>query len=181
MADKPNLSPEAFLEHYRAVAGKKRELEAAQGAYRASLKAAKKAGVNQAQMIAAMQIKTNADEADVAMGFRDLGRYLRYLNVPLGTQFAMFDDQAADVPPEAQAKQDEWETHEAGYRAAQHGVDAADCPFPAGSEAAQVWSLGHKEGAKVVADVLAGNPAEPTKRRGRKAKGGDSIVAGAAA
>ncbi len=188
MNEIPNLTPEAFLQHYRVIGDAKRvmdrvqdELKSARGIYRSALKAAKKQGVNQAMLIEAMRIKTIADEAEEAIHFRDLGRYLRYLNSPLGAQFGLFDDAPTEVSPDARAKHDDWEAHEAGYRAAQAGTPVEDCPFPVGSEAAQVWSLGWNEGNKVAADLLAGNPAEPVKRRGRRAKGNGEIVAGAPA
>lgn len=188
MNDIPNLTPEAFLQHYRVIGDAKRvmdrvqdELKSARGIYRSALKAAKKQGVNQAMLIEAMRIKTIADETEEAMHFRDLGRYLRYLNSPLGAQFGLFDDGQVEVSPDARAKHDDWEAHEAGYRAAQAGTPVEDCPFPVGSEAAQVWSLGHSKASKVLADVQAGNPGEPVKRRGRKSNGNADIVSGAPA
>lgn len=189
MADAlPNLSPSEFLKHYRLVGDAKREFDRAadeakakQGIYRSALKAAKKSGVNQAMLIEAMRIKTTADEAKVAMQFRDLGRYLRYLNSPFGEQFGLFDDGVAEVPGDARKEYEDWEAHEQGYRAAQAGTPIDQCPHPVGSELAQVWSLGWNKGNKVVTDFAAGNPAEPVKRRGRKAKGNSEIVAGAPA
>ncbi|MCC7348107.1 MAG: hypothetical protein IT538_11970 [Variibacter sp.] len=138
MADAlPNLSPSEFLKHYRLVGDAKREFDRAadeakakQGIYRSALKAAKKSGVNQAMLIEAMRIKTTADEAEVAMQFRDLGRYLRYLNSPLGEQFGLFDDGVAEVPADARKEYEDWEAHEQGYRAAQAGVPAP-CLHPA--------------------------------------------------
>lgn len=188
MNEIPNLTPEAFLQHYRVIGDAKRvmdrvqdELKSARGIYRSALKAAKKQGVNQAMLIEAMRIKTIADEAEEAMHFRDLGRYLRYLNSPLGAQFGLFDDGQVEVSADARAQHDEWEANDQGYRAAQAGTPIDQNPWPPGSEIAQVWSLGWKRGKKVVDDVLAGNPAEPVKRRGRKAKGNGEIVAGAPA
>ena len=97
------------------------ELKSARGIYRSALKAAKKQGVNQAILIEAMRIKTIADETEEAMHFRDLGRYLRYLNSPLA-QFNLFDDAPTEVSPDARAKHDDWEAHEAGYRAIRAGT-----------------------------------------------------------
>ena len=186
-APTPNLTPEELLKNYRRVADAKRdmdkvadELKSARGVYRSALKAAKKIGVNQAMLIQAMQIVTVQDEAEVTMDFRDLGRYLRYLNSPIGAQFGLFDDGQVEVSADARAQHDEWEANDQGYRAAQAGTPIDQCPWPVGSALAQVWSLGWNEGNKVVADVLAGNPAKPTPKRGKKARGGDPIVAGAA-
>lgn len=187
-APTPNLTPEEFLKNYRRVADAKRdmdkvadELKSARGVYRSALKAAKKIGVNQAMLIQAMQIVTVQDEAEVTMDFRDLGRYLRYLNSPIGAQFGLFDDGQVEVSADARSEHDQWEANEQGYRAAQAGTPIDQNPWPPGSEIAQMWSLGWKRGKKVVDDVLAGNPAEPVKRRGRKAKGNGEIVAGAPA
>jgi ribosome modulation factor len=187
-APTPNLTPEEFLKNYRRVADAKRdmdkvadELKSARGVYRSALKAAKKIGVNQAMLIQAMQIVTVQDEAEVTIDFRDLGRYLRYLNSPIGAQFGLFDDGQVEVSADARAQHDEWEANEAGYRAAMAGIPADQCPFPLGSEAAQVWSLGHSKASKVLADVQAGNPGEPVKRRGRKSNGNADIVSGAPA
>lgn len=187
-APTPNLTPEEFLKNYRRVADAKRdmdkvadELKSARGVYRSALKAAKKIGVNQAMLIQAMQIVTVQDEAEVTMDFRDLGRYLRYLNSPIGAQFGLFDDGQVEVSADARSEHDQWEANDQGYRAAQAGTPIDQNPWPPGSEIAQMWSLGWKRGKKVVDDVLAGNPAEPVKRRGRKAKGNGEIVAGAPA
>ena len=82
------------------------ELKSARGVYRSALKAAKKIGVNQAMLIQAMQIVTVQDEAEVTMDFRDLGRYLRYLNSPIGAQFGLFDDGQVEVSADARAQHD---------------------------------------------------------------------------
>ncbi len=190
MPETPNLTPAEFLKYVRLVGDAKREvdrlsdeLSSARGVYRSVLKAAKKAGINGPMMIRAMSIHTTEDEDLVAMDFRDLGRYLRYLNNPIGTQLGLFDDgwDKVEVPDDARKEHEEWEAHDHGYRAAQDGIPIDQNPNPPGSEVAQVWALGWKEGKRVVNDVLAGNPAKSEPRRGRKAKADDAIVAGAPA
>ncbi len=174
----PNLTPEDFLTHYRRVAEAKRELEkieqevrSVRGQYRSALKQAKRGGVNQAMLVEALRIRTTADEAEVAMDLRDLGRYLRYLNAPLGEQFLLFDDQASEVPPSAAEQQAAWDADDTGYRQAQAGVSADENPWPQGSQLAQAWSVGHARGAKVLADFEAGKPAAPPAKGRRRASG----------
>ena len=174
----PNLTPEEFLTHYRRVAEAKRELDRAEeearsvrGQYRSALKQAKRSGVNQAMLVEALRIRTVADEAEVSMDMRDLGRYLRYLNAPLGAQFALFDDQAAEVPATAAEQQAAWDADDTGYRQAQAGVSADQNPWPQGSQLAQAWSVGHARGSKVLADFQAGKPAAAPAKGRRRASG----------
>lgn len=188
MADIPNVTPAEFLKHVRIIGDAQREYDEAHdlakskhGVYRAALKAAKKSGIDEDALKDAIRIHTRSDEATESLYFRNLGRYLNYMNSPLGKQFGLFDDGAGEVPADARTKHEEWEANNQGYRAAQAGTPIDQNPWPPGSELAQVWSLGWKRGKKVVDDVLAGNPAEPVKRRGRKAKGNGEIVAGAPA
>jgi len=187
MAEIPNVTPDEFLKHVRLIGDARRDYDQAhdaakskKGAYRAAIKAAKKVGIDETAMLEAIRMHTVSDEATESLYFRNLGRYLTYMNSPLGAQFGLFDDQAATVSDKARMEHAEWEAHEHGYRAAQGGVPIDQCPYPVGSELAQVWSLGWNQGNKVAADFLAGNPAEPTRRRGRKAKGSE-IVAGSPA
>lgn len=188
MPDIPNVTPAELLKHVRLIGNAQREYDEAhvaakskQGVYRAAYKAAKKAGIDEAALKDAIRIHTRSDEATESLYFRNLGRYLNYMNSPLGKQFGLFDDGASTVPSGARKEHEEWEAHDQGYRAAQAGTPIDQNPHPPGSEVAQVWSMGWKKGEGVVKDVLAGNPAKPEKRRGRKAKGSDAIVAGAPA
>ena len=90
MNDIPNLTPKPSSRHYRVIGDAKRVMDRVQDELKSArylpvrAEGREKQGVNQAMLIEAMRIKTIADEAEEAMHFRDLGRYLRYLNSPLG-------------------------------------------------------------------------------------------------
>lgn len=180
--DRPNVTPELVMEAGRDLGQHRRELESAQGAYRARVKHWKKQGVNTAALIEAMRIKREDDHDPAVLYYRDLNRYAAWINAVPGTQLGLFVDDTVPPPSDAaQQQQATWDAEDTGYRAAQGGVPIDQCPYPVGSELAQVWSLGWNQGNKVAADFQAGNPAEPVTRRGRKVRGTNAIVAGAAA
>ncbi|MCC7348109.1 MAG: hypothetical protein IT538_11980 [Variibacter sp.] len=180
--DRPNITPELVMEASRDLGGHRRDLESAQGAYRARVKHWKKAGINTAALIEAMRIKREDDPDAAVLYYRDLNRYAAWINAAPGTQLGLFLDDSAPQPSDAAGQQQAaWDAEDTGYRAGQAGRDLADCPYPAGSELAQQWSVGHAKGKAVLADFAAGNPAEPVTRRGRKVRGTNAIVAGAAA
>lgn len=180
--DRPNVTPELVMEAGRDLGQHRRELESAQGAYRARVKHWKKQGVNTAALIEAMRIKREDDPDPAVLYYRDLNRYAAWINAVPGTQLGLFVDDTVPPPSDAaQQQQATWDAEDTGYRAGQAGHERADCPYPAGSALAQQWSVGHAKGSQVLADFQAGNPAEPVTRRGRKVRGTNAIVAGAAA
>src|SRR5215469_4730275 len=82
---KGNVTPETFMEHYEAVSATKAAVDDANSAHRHALKAAKRDGLDQAMLLRAMSYaRMDADKRDSQ--FRDLGRYLTWLQVPIGTQ-----------------------------------------------------------------------------------------------
>lgn len=102
--------------------------KSAQGAYRAALKKAKKDGCN-ADAIAAALKERKQDQDERKLFYRDMGRVLRLLGVPVGTQFSLLEETPSD--PEV-----------AGYEAAKSGVVNSDNPYPEGSNDHALWARG---------------------------------------
>ncbi len=162
-----NVTPGTFLEFYREVSGKKRALEEAQGGYRAALKRAKAAGIDQAALTQAMQM-ARQDTAQVELHYRNVNRYLSWLGSPLGTQGALFGAHD-DVQPTEKATQEqrEWDAEDAGYLAGKGGEPVDNCPHVAGSPFQVKWLEGWHKGQAVLVEQLG---SDGTLRKGRRKK-----------
>lgn len=178
MAEKlaPNVTPETFLEFYRQAGIAKRDLERAQGEYRAVLKRAKKAGIDTKALIAVRAIATSDDPAAEEAHLNTLLRYARYLDLPLGTQLGLFDDAAPSAA--ARTEQAEWDAEDYGYRAGRGGQNRDDNPHAAGTAAHVRWDEGwHKGQASIAQDMADGKPPRAKARRGRAGNPEDRPVA----
>lgn len=89
---------EIFQDHYPQILNAKSESEKkdeearkARSSYRATLKAFKKAGGNVDALTAALAVR-NRDPEDVTREWRDINRYARLMNLPIGAQLGLFDD-----------------------------------------------------------------------------------------
>lgn len=175
--DRANLSNATIQKHIRLCSDARTRLEEANGIYRASLKTAKSAGINQRQLIAVMNDrKKDADAVVVEM--RDYVRYAGLVGIklaqldlfPLGNVNAVSDEEAAE--------QTEWEIEQAGLAAGKSGASRADNRYPAGSPEFVAWDKGYLRGQQAIAATLGKNTrmADPTprKNRGRPRKNGVS-------
>lgn len=171
--DPSNVPSTTFLEFYRTTGTALREKETADGAYRAAMKAAKKAGIDTAMLTRARQIATSDDVQHELHGLYTLIRYLKYLRVPIGQQLEM--ELGSDMPkvdgPSAEAlKQDLWEAEDTGFRAGRNGGNRDDNPFPQGSEPHVKWDTGYLAGQKSIAQDMADG--KPPRARGKKGANG---------
>lgn len=170
MSAASNLPPHIFLEHYRECVRLKRDVEQAQGRYRSAVKRAKASGVDQAALIQAMSL-VKQDTSAVELHFRNVGRYLAWLESPIGTQGALFGVSDDQRPTEqAAGEHREWAASEAGYEAGKAGSDIAENPFPAGSPHASKWIEGWHSGQAYLAEQLG---PDGKKAKGRKRKSGN--------
>lgn len=168
-----NVSREEFLRHFRACASLRGEVDEANGRYRAAIKAAGEAGIDEKSLVQAIKIRKSGDEAKEAMRFRDLGRYLRYLDMPLGHQFALFEEEApaasapddgdgdeyADAPDDLDGERDEdeqavWDATQAGRRAGRGGERRSANPHLQGTKSYVAWDEGWLNGQASLADEM---------------------------
>jgi hypothetical protein len=162
--------PDAVIQKFiREVSGAREALDTANGEYRAALKAAKGAGINQKQLLAAMA-DARRDPGQVAIDDRDHARYRALLHMPVH-QMELFGGGGDDAPKEASLVNGEptdhqlWEATEAGKTAGKTGGDVNANPHehPAMHAA---WARGFKAGLSAIAREMApGASVAPTRRR----------------
>lgn len=166
-ATKSNLTPETFLEHYRAVSRARMELTEAQAKVRNAMKRAKGAGIATAQLSAAISL-TKIDKEKRDIEFRDLARYMAWLQMPIGTQPELFA--GAEMPTQkAAAEHTEFEAEQRGYQDGKAGGAGDNAPYPLGSPLHQKWYEGWSRGQAFIANEMGGE----VPKRGRKAKAGN--------
>lgn len=143
-----NVSDATLQKHIRAVSGFKETLETANAEYRASLKAAKKEGVNTGELIKAMAAKKRELE-DVGRDLKQYVRYLGLMNMPV-RQLDLFgadqaDPSASDASDEddidAETEQRIWEANGAGQTAGSDGKPMTANPHEAGM-LREAWQQG---------------------------------------
>lgn len=149
-----NVTPATFLEAYRELVQLKQEADAANGVYRSRLKKAKAAGLNTSAIVEAMRLKKQ-DPDTATLYYRDLDRYMAWLKQPLGSQGALFAENAADthVPGKASDEHVSWEAEDAGYQAGVMGRDKVSNPMPLTSPLFHKWEEGWLRGQR---HILAG-------------------------
>lgn len=164
-AAKGNLTPETYLEHYRAIRDAKKKQEQATAEMRLARKRAKAGGVNLSDMDAAIRLRDlDADERDTHL--RNLGRYAAWMGAPLGAQATLFGE--VEMPTEkAAAEHAAYEARERGYTDGTHGAPADNNPYPAGSPHAAEWARGWADGDAFMKGTADGEtPVQGRKRRG---------------
>lgn len=117
------------------------ELNAARGAYRARMKVAKSDGCN-IDAIAAALVERDKDQTERKLYYRDFGRVLRMLNVPVGTQLGLFDGDADVKAMDGDGPMTPDMAEKAGYDACRAGVPNSNNQFEAGTEEHQRWRIG---------------------------------------
>jgi ribosome modulation factor/uncharacterized protein (UPF0335 family) len=164
---KSNLTPETFLEHYRAVSRARTVLTEAQAQVRNAMKRAKAAGIATAQLSAAIALtKIDKDRRDA--DFADLARYMAWLQMPIGTQGALF---AGEMPKQKAADEhNEFEAEQRGYEDGKAGAAGDNAPYALGSPLHQAWYNGWSRGQAFLAQQMAVDGEKPARGR-KKARG----------
>ena len=169
-----NVSDATIQKHIRAITGLKTDLDSAQGDYRAALKAAKTAGINTGQLIAAMAAKKREVE-DVKGDFRSYLRYLQLCEVPI--QLDMFGAAAAktaddedegggeDEGSDEGSEQSQWSANEAGVKAGKAGETKETNPHTRGSLEHQAWITGWTQGQETLIEKGGVKAASPRRSR----------------
>lgn len=149
---------------------KLRECASERGVLANAKKAAKKAGVPVDAVMKALALKKRP-AGEVVSEYRDIGRALKYLEAPLGTQWGLFNDvETVDV----------MDADAAGYHAGKNNEPASNNPHQAGTEEHANWTGGwnrwvaeNAPGAKKVAD-----PAKDKVEAEFRTQGADAYTAG---
>jgi hypothetical protein len=164
--------PDAVIQKFiREISGAREALDSANGEYRATIKAAKGAGINQRQLLAALK-HSRRDPEQVAIDDRDLARYRALLNMPVH-QLSLFgggDDAAPAEPSLIDGEPTDhqlWEATEAGKIAGRTGGDVNSGPEHPGLDKA--WRAGFKFGLKAIAQEMAPGVKVASTRKKRDA------------
>lgn len=171
-----NVSDVEIQKHIRLVSTAKEELNTANGAYRATLKAAKTAGINQKQLIAALA-ETKRDFEQFRVDQRDFYRYCALLKMPV-EQLDLFSAGAANDTgdePEAEARlplgapteHDIWEATEAGKTVGMAGGERSTNPHEAGM-LHDAWDKGYVTGQGVIAARMGPDQKVASTRKKRE-------------
>lgn len=151
------ISDEAAQRHIQLIEASHVEWQEArdkaaelQGVYRNRLKVAKGDGMDVDALKLAFKIKARP-AGEFVSEHRSVGRYLRLMAAPVGTQFGLFDflDEKADGAP----KDLEAEATLAGEHAGLNSEPRSNNPHDPGSTKWFNWNNGHQVGT----DKLAGN------------------------
>lgn len=159
---KSNVPDEVYERHLGEIEAKHGEMAEAQealasarGAYRAALKAAKKDGCNADAITDALkERKKDVDERKTH--WRDVGRILRLMKSPLGTQFGLFEE------AEAVTFMDIKSAEAAGRKVGKAGGNLSDCPLREDHRFYSAWVSGYDAGQ-------AENAPKPTNGAGAHA------------
>jgi hypothetical protein len=171
-AQSHNVPPETFLRHYRTIRDCASAHKDTGMALARAKKSAKGAGID-LDAFKVMQGFAKLDSDEAELQFRNLIRYAKWAEIPLGTQADMWgEDSYAKVPDEALADQREWEAGDAGLSAGRAGRKRTENPY-SGQDAAssrehaawdREWAKGHKTwlaGQKMLAGELGANAGVP--------------------
>lgn len=116
---------------------------AAQGVLRNRYKVAKQDGVDVDALKLAFRINERAS-GEVISEQRNLGRYLKIMGSPLGTQWSLFEEEGEDGKPKV-------DPNLQGQHAGRNGEPAENNPFTPGSEQFTDWAEGWVAGQQMLA------------------------------
>jgi hypothetical protein len=161
----PAKTPEEiFRDHYPNILAAKVDEEKAteearkkRSSYRATLKAFKKAGGNVDALTAALAVR-NRDPDEVTREWRDINRYARLMNLPIGAQLGLFEDgetvaakvDAAQIekqagPPRKLTDKTLTAIKKDGAAASASGKFATANPYEEGTPEFLAWAGGYRD------------------------------------
>ena len=177
-----NLTRETFQEHWRTIKTLKRELDEANGRYRAARKGAENAGVD-LKTLGLLEHLAKLDDGEADDRLNKVFRYAGWLSLPIGTQISLFE--AEPTKPDAEDAHRQWAASEAGVESGKHGANRDDNPYPPGSPMHVQWDAGWLNGQSIIAHEMAptGRKRASTSRARRNppAAGGAVLVSADAA
>lgn len=150
------VSDETVLMHANLIRAAKAEWQEArdeatkrQGVLRNRWKVAKNDGVDTDSLKDALTFMEQST-SEVVSGQRNVGRYLRIMGSPLGTQWSLFED---SVTEDGRPKVD---SNLQGQHAGRNGEPAENNPFTPGSDDFQAWADGWVVGQNMLAKGIGG-------------------------
>jgi hypothetical protein len=169
-AKSPDVKPDTFLKHFRAMREVARRKEDIAMAMNGARKAAKTDGVDMAAVKLVEKLaKYDPDEVDVLL--RHARDYANWANLQIGSQLSLFAAPAIiQVPQAAQEAHTEWSADDAGYDAGRRGMLRDDNPHDPGSAQFTSWDKGWLRGLKANAEALR-EAGAGSRKTGPKPKG----------
>lgn len=178
-AARTNVTPETILTARRERSEAKDALETAKARYRNIGKKIEAWGVNVQQLDRVIEF-ARRDQDELGQEFRTFIHYARVLNVPIGTQLSLLDDNGAavDLSDKAREEQAAWDAGQQGMLAAKNQEPASNNPHEAGSLAHAAWAEAHRiQMAKLDSGLVVkrGRPKGSGKKQ--QTANGESIAA----
>lgn len=166
-----NVTPQYIAQAAREFSDSQDALETAKGKHRNLIKKLKADGIAIDTLKLVLQLKRQ-DEADVLGNQREFIRYARILNLPIGTQLSLLDDEMPqdELDDKEREEQVAWDAGEQGKVAGKAGKPASGNPYPVGTLAYAAWDLGHKKGAEIREAGGVGKRGRPRKDKGTEAQ-----------
>jgi len=145
-AARTNVTPETILTARRERAEAKDALETAKARYRNCGKKIESWGIDIKQLDRVIEF-ARRDQDELGEEFRTFIHYARVLQVPIGTQLSLLDDQdkAVDLSERAKEEQAAWDAGQQGLNAAKNNEPASNNPFTAGTLAHSAWAEAHRQ------------------------------------
>lgn len=147
---KPNVTEEVFFHHYQIISGLENARSDINDKLRKARDIAEKAGVDKAAMKFAKKYADMPQDRRFFM-FRNADQYLRYMQVPTGTQLGAFQEEMDTNPPQ----QDPFQQ---GLLAGKMGHNRDSGPFDEDDPAWHEWDKGWIDGQSAIAEAMT--PAE---------------------
>lgn len=119
----------------------------AQGVLRNRYKVAKQDGVDVDSLKLAFRIAERAS-GEVISEQRNVGRYLKIMGSPLGTQWSLFEEEGENGKPKVDANLQ-------GQHAGRNGEPAENNPFTPGTEEFTTWAEGWVNGQQMLGEGMA--------------------------
>lgn len=158
-----NLTQVEFVKHADRIAELNSKLAAARQDLKTAYDDAEKAGIDKRALKASFKVLKMVSH-ERREHFATLGSYLRWMNVPVGTQFGMFQAEVDDAEPPPPASTDEGYSYQAGYQARREGRPREDgATVPAVSRRA--WMTGFDQAEMDIAEEARVSSGTGTPRK----------------
>ncbi len=168
-----NVTPATIIRARQDRTEAKASLETAKARYRACGKKIESWGVDLKELDKVIEF-ARRDQEDLRGEFSTFIHYCKVLQLPIGTQLSLLDDDTTPVTLTDNDKEQAaaWDAGDQGYRAGKNGEPAANNTYPPGSLAFTAWAEYHKRGL-----ALFQEGAVPKRGRPRKEASADNQAA----
>ncbi len=159
-----NVPPETIIRARQDRTEAKALLETAKARFRACGKKIESWGVDLKELDKVIEF-ARRDQDDLRGEFSTFIHYCKVLQLPLGTQLSLLDD---DAPPVDLSEADKeqaaaWDAGDQGYKAGKNGEPASNNTYPPGSLAFAAWAEYHKRGLALFQEGLVTKRGRPRK------------------